>query len=159
MKTLPLIACLLAASPAFSQPRVYTNADLGQPLSPNRVTVTPEQLASLAAHQFRMPMTFDGPTAVSSGSSPTAGPFGGYQQTILPRRLDGSLWTDPPWESISYYPSYYSSYYGRSAHVPYLPYAAGPHLPSGAGPRGPRGHGGRRPTAGHGSPGHASRGR
>lgn len=155
MKTLPLIACLFAASPAFSQPRVYTNVDLGQPLSPNRVIVTTEQLASLAAHQFRMPLTFDGPTAVSSGSSATAGPFGDYQQTILPRRLDGSLWTDPPWESISYYPSYY----GRSAHVPYLPHAAGPYLPYGAGPRGLRGHGGRRPTAGHGSPRHASRGR
>ena len=151
MKTLPLIACLLAASPAFSQPRVYTNADLGQPLSPNRVTVTPEQLASLAAHQFRIPLTFDGPRVVSSGSSPTAGPFGDYQQTILPRRLDGSLWTDPPWQSIPYYPSYYPSYYGPSAHVPYVPYAAGP--------RGPRAHGGRRPTAGHGAPRRPSRGR
>ncbi len=95
MKTLPLVACLLAASPAFSQPRVYTNADLGQPLSPTRVTVTPQQLASLAAQQF-VSLSFERPwgSVVSAGSSPTAGPFGDYRQTILRKRgrlaLDGS---------------------------------------------------------------------
>ena len=88
-------------------------------MSPNRGTVTPEQLASLAAHQFRLPQTFDGPRMVSAGSSPTAGPFGDVQNTIVPRRLDGSLWTDPPWQSVAYAPGYYVPY------VPSVPYVSG----------------------------------
>jgi hypothetical protein len=119
MKILTLIVGLLAALPAFSEPRVYTNADLGRPLSPNRVTVTPEQLASLAAHQFVSPwVDRQWDPVVSSGSSPTSGPFGDYRQDIQPRRLDGSLWTDPPWQSLSYYPGYYPSYVPY-AHAPY----------------------------------------
>jgi hypothetical protein len=115
MKILTLIVGLLAALPAFSQSRVYTNADLGRPLSPNRVTVTPEQLASLAVHQFVAPwVDRQWDRVVSSGSSPTSGPFGDYRQDIQPRRLDGSLLTDPPWQSLSYYPGYYP---------PYVPYA------------------------------------
>jgi len=118
MKILTLIVGLLAALPAFSQPRVYTNADLGRPLSPNRVTVTPEQLASLAAHQFVAPwVDRQWDRVISSGSSPTSGPFGDYRQDIQPRRLDGSLLTDPPWQSLSYYPGYYPPY------VPYAPRA------------------------------------
>jgi hypothetical protein len=61
----PLLAAVvvLVASPAVAQTsRVYTNADLGKPLE--RVfTVTPEQLAELAAHQFvYVPPAPDGPT-------------------------------------------------------------------------------------------------
>lgn len=116
MKLPLVIACLLAASPAFGQTKVYTNADLGRPLSPNRGSVTPEVLAALAAHQFRVPMTFDGPRVVSSGLSPTSGPFGDFQNAIVPRRLDGSLWSEPQWQ-VSYYPGFYTPY------VPYAPYA------------------------------------
>ena len=64
MAILPLIVCLLSASPAFSQPRVYTDADLGRPASENKGTVTPQQLASLAAHQFVLPQHYAGPTAI-----------------------------------------------------------------------------------------------
>jgi hypothetical protein len=69
MKILPLIVCLLSASPAFSQPRVYTNADLGGPVSPNKGTVTTEQLASLAAHQFALPQHYAGPTVFIGATS------------------------------------------------------------------------------------------
>jgi hypothetical protein len=103
MKAVLLIAGLFAASPAFGQTKVYTNADLGRPLSPNRVTVTPEQIGALARHQFvgvRVERVWD--PVVGTGSSPTAGPFADYQQTIVPRRLDGSLWTEPQWMSVTY---------------------------------------------------------
>ena len=68
MRILALIACLLSASAAFSQPRVLTNADLGGPVSPNKGTVAAEQLASLAAHQFVPPDHYAGPT-VSIGAT------------------------------------------------------------------------------------------
>ena len=118
MKILLLIVGLFFATPVWSQTKVYTNADLGQPLSPNRVTVTAEQLASLAAHQFRVPRTFDGPSAVTSGLQPTMGPFADYQNTILPRRLDGSLWSDPPWVAYAPGPFYVPVY-----DPPSVPYA------------------------------------
>jgi hypothetical protein len=140
MKTLLVIASLLIAAPAFSQTKVYMNRDLGQPLSPNRGTVTAEQLASLAAHQFRGG-SFERPwdQAASTGSSPTSGPFSDYQNTIVPRRLDGSLWTDPQWASVTYLGYPYGS---RSA----------------GGGRTHRGRsGGRPPTAGHGASGRPSR--
>jgi len=72
MRTLPLIAMLLASSPAFGQSRVYTNADLGRPMS--RATVTPEEWASLVAHQFRLPPAPErptGPTVVVVDTTPT----------------------------------------------------------------------------------------
>ena len=69
MRILPLIACLLSASPAFSQPRAFTNADLGGPVSPNKGTVTAEQLASLAAHQFVPPEHYAGPTVFIGATS------------------------------------------------------------------------------------------
>jgi len=122
VKSLLLIVGFFLATPAWSQTKVYTNADLGHPLSPNRVTVTAEQLASLAAHQFRVPRTFDGPTGVTSGLQPTMGPFGDYQNTILPRRLDGSLWSDPPWVAYAPGPFYAPVYYPPS--VPYATTAA-----------------------------------
>jgi hypothetical protein len=53
MKILPLLTLLLVAAPASGQSRVYTNADLGRPLSPERVTVTPtpiEAITILSAH-------------------------------------------------------------------------------------------------------------
>jgi len=118
MKALGVIAVLFVATPAWSQTKVYTNADLGQPLSSNRATVTAEQLASLAAHQFHIPVRYDGPQVVNSGSSPTTGPFGDVQTTaMLPRRLDGSLWSDQPWVAYAPGPFYTPAYYRPS--VPY----------------------------------------
>ena len=119
MKTLLVIAGIFVATPAWSQTKVYTNADLGRPLSSNRGTVTPEQLASLEAYQFRVPRTYDGPMALSSGLSPTGGPFGDVQNTIVPRRLDGSLWTEPQWQ-VSYLPGFYPYYSGY--YPPYVPW-------------------------------------
>jgi hypothetical protein len=71
MRTIPLIFILLAASPAFGQSRLYTNADLGRPLSP--VTVTPDEWASVVAHQFRLPLAPErppGPTVVVVDTTP-----------------------------------------------------------------------------------------
>jgi hypothetical protein len=79
MRILALIACLLSASAAFSQPRVFTNADLGGPVSPNKGTVTAEQLASLAAYQFVPPEPHAGPTVFIGATSD------GYMN--LPHRL------------------------------------------------------------------------
>ena len=119
MKALGVIAVLFVATPAWGQTKVYTNADLGHPLSSNRATVTAEQLASLAAHQFHIPVRYEGPQVVSSGSSPTTGPFGDAQTTaMLPRRLDGSLWSDQPWVAYAPGPFYTPVYY-----PPAVPYA------------------------------------
>ena len=117
VKSLLVIVGLFLSTPAWSQTKVYTNADLGHPLSPNRATVTAEQLASLAAHQFRVPQTFDGPTGVTSGLQATMGPFADYQNTILPRRLDGTLLSDAPWVAYTPGPFYAPVYYPPS--VPY----------------------------------------
>jgi hypothetical protein len=117
VKSLIVIVGLFLSTPAWSQTKVYTNADLGHPLSPNRATVTAEQLASLAAHQFRVPRTFDGPTGVTSGLQATMGPFTDYQNTILPRRLDGTLLSDAPWVAYAPGPFYAPVYYPPS--VPY----------------------------------------
>lgn len=54
MRTLPLLV-LLVASPAFAQSRVYTNADLGRPLSPARVSVSPDVFSGIVARQFVAP--------------------------------------------------------------------------------------------------------
>jgi hypothetical protein len=69
MRILPLLACLFSASAAFSQPRAFTNADLGGPVSPNKGTVTAEQLASLAAHQFALPQHHAGPAIFIGATS------------------------------------------------------------------------------------------
>ena len=117
-----LIIGLCVASPAWSQTKVYTNADLGRPLAATRPTVSPEILASLAAHQFRLPVISEGPTVTSSGLSPTGGPFSDYQNVIPSRRLDGSLWSDPPW--TSYYPGFYPPYYPSFLGSPLMPHKA-----------------------------------
>lgn len=56
MKTITLLVVLLIATPAVAQSRLYTNDDLGRPLSPNRATATPEQLAGLKAREFHLPV-------------------------------------------------------------------------------------------------------
>ena len=91
----------LVSSPAFAQSgRAWTNADLGKPLSADRPTVTSEQLQSLAEHQFvyvpsESERSYRGGVFIM-GSSSTAGPFGEFAQ-MPSTRLDGSLWSDPPW--------------------------------------------------------------
>ena len=70
---------ILASAPAFAQSRVYTNADLGRPLD-RTVTVTPEQLASLAVHQFRLPASYPpGPQVVVVGRADDL-PFGPFME-------------------------------------------------------------------------------
>src|SRR5476649_1171926 len=46
------VTLLIAAAPASAQSRVYTNADLGKPLSADRPAVTPAELRTLKDHQF-----------------------------------------------------------------------------------------------------------
>jgi hypothetical protein len=55
------LVVLLIAAPVCAQSRLYTNADLGQPLTWTR-TVTPDELQSLAEHQFQAPPTPTRPT-------------------------------------------------------------------------------------------------
>ena len=103
MRSIPMVVALLVAAPAFGQSRVYTNADLGKPL-PGVSTVTPAEAAALLApHQFVYvaPRPAE-PQVVLLASSPTAGPFGELTPLSPSRRLDGSSYQDPPWESLDY---------------------------------------------------------
>lgn len=132
MRIIPLIITLLVASPIFGQSRIYTNADLGKPLS-RTSTVTPAEAAAiLAPRQFvyvpeRLP-----PMVTLSPSGPTTGPFGEFAPFPPPRRLDGSLWTDPPWVSAAFLPPYY---YGA---VVFPPFIGQPHYSLRDGGRGMR---------------------
>jgi hypothetical protein len=98
MRTITLLVVLLTAAPVVGQSRLYTNADLGRPLSPNRGTVDPAILQALRDHQYQAPPTpareFE-PWMTVMGSSSTAGPFGEFAPFDPPRRLDGSSWLDP----------------------------------------------------------------
>lgn len=70
------VALLFVSVPVCGQSRVYTNADLGQPIQRTR-TVTLEELASLRANQFVAPPQIpDGPSVLILGSNATDGPFG-----------------------------------------------------------------------------------
>jgi hypothetical protein len=63
-----LLIALLTSAPAFGQSRIYTNADLGRPLSPSRPTPTADELSALAAHQFTLPPDYpSGPHVVILG--------------------------------------------------------------------------------------------
>ena len=88
---------MLANAPAFAQSRVYTNADLGRPLE-RTVTVTPQQLASLAAHQFRLPSSYPpGPQVVIIGH-PEDGPFGPFKELLPTAPLsNGPYQFGPSW--------------------------------------------------------------
>ena len=93
-----VVGLLLAAVPAFSQSRVYTNADLGKYLT-SSVRLDPAAAAAiLAPHAF----VFVPQAARSRGprvgvfGSPTAGPFGEFAPYPEPTRLDGRLlWNRP----------------------------------------------------------------
>ena len=52
MRSLLIVALVASASPAFAQSKVYTNADLGKPLTIERPQPSEDALRSLAAHQF-----------------------------------------------------------------------------------------------------------
>ncbi len=52
MRRLLVVALVVSASPAFAQSKVYTNADLGKPLTVERPRPSEDALRSLAAHQF-----------------------------------------------------------------------------------------------------------
>ena len=103
MRSIPLVVALLVAAPAFGQSRVYTNADLGKPL-PGVSTVTPAEAAALLAPRqfvYVAPRPAE-PQVVLIASSPTAGPFGEFTSLSPSRRLDGSSYQDPQWESLAY---------------------------------------------------------
>lgn len=120
MKILPLLVVLLTAAPVVGQSRLYTNEDLGRPLSPGRGTVSPEQLAALAQHQYQAPPTPArelGPWVYVMRSSPTAGPFGEFAPFPTPVRLDGTSYRDPPW----FMSAYVGRSYGRSGSSPARP--------------------------------------
>ena len=127
-------AVLLAGAPLCAQEaRVWTNADLGRPLSPTRRTVTPEELASLATHQFVYvpPSREAEPWLVILGSSPTAGPFGEFPTFGAPRSLDGYGYAEP-WFLSTYLPRGRGGD-GRSGfhnRAPWSPVAMTPALPT-----------------------------
>jgi hypothetical protein len=77
MKRVVLLVMLFAA-PASGQSRVYTNADLGRPIE-RATTVTTDELAWLAAHQFALPSPYPGPQVVIIGGHPEDGPFGPFK--------------------------------------------------------------------------------
>jgi len=97
---LVLVGLFCAALPAAAQSRLYTNADLGT-VKRTR-TMTAADLAGLKAREFVYMPTAPGPRVVTLRSDPTDGPFGKFAPPIPDRRLDGSLWTDPPWEMRAY---------------------------------------------------------
>ena len=105
MRFIPFIVALLVVSPVFAQSRVFTNADLGKPLS-RSTTLKPDAAASiLAPYQFvdvAPREWFLGPTVTMLNSSPTAGPFGEFKEFGPTRRLDGSFSTDQPWSVTTY---------------------------------------------------------
>jgi hypothetical protein len=85
--------------------KIYTNADLKPApfVRAVRPDVRPSDiyehfLARRAALEARAPF---GPTVVVFGS-PTAGPFGEFAPFPEPRRLDGTLLSDPPWSVTTY---------------------------------------------------------
>lgn len=103
MRISPLLITLLVASPVFGQSRIYTNADLGKPLSRTSTLTPAEAAAILAPRQFvYVPERPSEPMAVVARSSPTAGPFGEFKPFDPPRRLDGSSYSDPPWSMMTY---------------------------------------------------------
>jgi hypothetical protein len=102
-----MIAILLAAQIVSSAP----------PLSPEeaaRILARSPGLSNWANRANLPPAAPDGPTVTVIDSSPTAGPFGEFEAFPEPRRLDGTLLSQPPdW----YYPS-------SGSWLPY-PYAYG----------------------------------
>lgn len=95
------LALLSAAGPATAQetckqPKIYTNADLGRPLSEMcRPAVSEETLASLKAHQFNDPPTYRPVPYVPPAEGYVAHTPWEWPEPAPRRRLDGTLLSDP----------------------------------------------------------------
>ena len=77
-RTILVVALSISTPAAAQQARVYTNADLGRPVTRTR-SITAEELRGLEERQFKFqPRLPDGPRVVGVWSSPTAGPFGEF---------------------------------------------------------------------------------
>jgi len=110
---LSILIFVVLTAPAYCQTRVYTNADLGKPISANRPTVPPDVLQGMATRQFRSVPERPGPTVSSTGAkASTPGPWD-WPEPRPERRLDGTLLSDPV------------SIYGLTP-FPYFPYPFAP---------------------------------
>ena len=94
MKTVVLAAVLLSAPPAFAQSRVYTNADLGKPLSTDRPSISAEELRGLADRQFTAPPDDAAvPRVVILRGAPEDGPWDWPRDTVDQAEPEGlPLW-------------------------------------------------------------------
>ena len=94
MKTVVLATVLLVAPPAFAQSRVYTNADLGKPLSTDRPSISAEELRGLADRQFTaLPDDAAGPRVVILRGAPEDGPWDWPRDTVDQAEPEGlPLW-------------------------------------------------------------------
>jgi hypothetical protein len=95
MRIIPLIIALLLASPALGQSRVYTNADLGRPMSRTSTVTAAEAAAILAPHAYVAPpdIPLDGPQSYVTPYD-TSWPFDGPLPATRPLA--------PPWSSTTY---------------------------------------------------------
>jgi hypothetical protein len=93
-RTAMLGVALLVASPAFAQSRVYTNADLGKPLSTDRPTVSDEELRALAERQFTPALDYpSAPHVLILRGAPEDGPWDWPRDAVDQAEPDGlPLW-------------------------------------------------------------------
>jgi hypothetical protein len=113
-----LLLCI--ASPAWSQSRVYTNADLDRPLNINR-TPTAEEMQGILARQF-VP-------ASKQQTEPTATvlPFDPEWPFTYSRRLETDPWRTPSWQPYwPFYNGYWFNPYTVNPYSVHLPHASGP---------------------------------
>ena len=98
----------LATKPVMAGTRL-TNADLKpEPPRPpfHRPVVRPEAIDEHYLARVRDREQRQGPVIGVFGS-PTAGPFGEFAPFPEPRRLDGTLLSDPPWSVTTYIGGYW----------------------------------------------------
>jgi hypothetical protein len=140
MKLITVTVALFTAWPVCAESPLYTNADLGKPLTRTH-TVAPAQLASLAARQFAyVPPVPPGPQVIILNSSPTAGPFGEFAPFEFGRSMDGLPYFNPYWGLNTYWePNVGPGWRGRSG----SPKGMGHSSRQPGQPRAPRGGGGR----------------
>jgi hypothetical protein len=94
VKLWALGVALLVASPAFAQSRVYTNADLGKPLSLERPAISAGELRGLAERQFTAAPDYPAaPRVLILGGGPEDGPWDWPRQAIDQAEPEGlPLW-------------------------------------------------------------------
>lgn len=96
----------LAAS-SFAQVPIYTNADLGKPRQVVTPTITADEYRSLLAHQFvyvptRSPwLAYGFGPSVAIAATPSS-PYDSFLTLPAPTRLDGTPYSEPPWEQRWY---------------------------------------------------------